>query len=85
MKQSNLYFNILVEVKLSQKWDVNNEVVSKILCDGHTLEVELTDRGLEIKVWWEPKDKYDKRRVLYYKIISHGQLGYLIPEKNDGR
>jgi hypothetical protein len=62
------------------KWVVDGELVMRNLGQDCKLEIQLLDSGLEIKVWENPKDKYKKRKILYHKIISHGQLGYYIPK-----
>lgn len=64
------------------KWIVNDELVSRKLDENNTLEIKLTEKGLEIKVWEEPEDELHKRKLMCYKSISYGQLGYLIPREN---
>jgi len=68
---------------LSQyKWVVDDDTVSRKLDDRHSLEITLMEKGIEMRVWEEPEDKRDKRKLMYHKHISHGQLGYFIPEED---
>ena len=64
------------------KWIVDDELVFKKLNKENTLEIKFTEKGLEVRVWEEPKGNYDKRKLLYRSVVSHGQLGYLTPRED---
>lgn len=64
------------------QWIVNGEVVSKELNEKNFLEIELIDSGLQIRVWEKAENEFLKPKLMYHKIISHGQLGYCVPQEN---